>query len=236
MKTDVLIIYQSKYHWVWFIPIDEEIVSVGVVIPSAYFVAKGESKHNFLVRELHAINPELKRRLPEIKLVEDVHVIPNYSYQVKNFCGKGFLCIGDAHRFVDPIFSFGLSGALREAQFAAPAVAAYLAGEGRDQANPFAQHQLFCEKGIDVLEDTIDTFWEHPLAFALCVHERYRGQMIDMFAGRVYEHEHQPLPALHSFRRLLNRAGNGNARIATMISIPSPSARVIPLSARRFGK
>jgi len=53
----------------------------------------------------------------------------------------------------------------------------------------------------------IDAFWEHPLAFALCVHERYREQMIDMFAGRVYEHENQPSPALYAFRRLLNREG-----------------------------
>ncbi|HRI63330.1 MAG TPA: tryptophan 7-halogenase [Polyangium sp.] len=206
-KDNTIILYKSKYHWAWFIPIDDENVSVGVVAPSAYFTSKGESKRDFLVRELHELNPELARRLPEIKLTEEVRVIPNYSYQVKKFCGKGFMCIGDAHRFVDPIFSFGLSGSLREAQFAAPAVCAYLAGEGRALPNPFARHQLFVEKGIDVLEDVIDTFWEHPLAFALCVHERYREQMIDMFAGRVYEHENQPSPALHAFRRLLEREG-----------------------------
>ena len=206
-KGNTKIFYKKKYHWAWFIPIDDEIVSVGVVAPSAYFQSKGESTHDFLVRELQELNPELKRRLPDLSLVDDVRVIPNYSYQVKNFCGKGFLCIGDAHRFVDPIFSFGLSGALREAQFAAPAVCAYLEGAGRDLPNPFARHQLFCEKGIDVLEDVVDTFWEHPLAFALCVHERYRDQMIDMFAGRVYEHENQPSPALLAFRKLLNREG-----------------------------
>lgn len=203
--SNTKIFYQQKYHWAWFIPLDEEVVSVGVVVPSAYFQSKHESKHDFLVRELHEINPELKQRLPEIKLVEEVHVIPNYSYQVQDFCGKGFLCIGDAHRFVDPIFSFGISGALREAQFAAPAVRAYLNGEGRDLPNPFVHHQLFCEKGIDVLEDVIDTFWEHPFAFSLCVHNRYREQMIDMFAGRVYEHEQQPSPAIQSFRKLLKR-------------------------------
>jgi flavin-dependent dehydrogenase len=206
-KDNTKIFYRSKYNWAWFIPIDEEIVSVGVVVPSAYFNAKNESKRDFLTRELHELNPELTRRLPEIKFVEDVRVIPNYSFQVKNFCGKGFMCIGDAHRFVDPIFSFGLTMAMREAQLAAPVVASYLAGEGRDLRNPFAQHQLICEKGIDVLEDVLDSFWEHPLAFAVCVHDRYRDQMIDMFAGRVYEHENQPSPALHAFRQLLGREG-----------------------------
>lgn len=113
------------------------------------------------------MNDELTRRLPTIDFAEDVHVIPNYSYQVKGFCGKGYICIGDAHRFIDPIFSFGLTVAMREAQLAAPEIKAYLDGANRDADNPFADHQLRCEQGADVLEDMIDLFWEQPLAFAL---------------------------------------------------------------------
>jgi flavin-dependent dehydrogenase len=202
-KDNTLLFYRKKYHWSWFIPLDEETVSIGVVLPAAYFQEKGESKRDFLLRELHELNPELKRRLPEINLVEDVHVIPNYSHQVKNFGGKGFLCVGDAHRFIDPIFSFGMGGALREAQIAAPTVAAYLNGVGRDLPNPFAAHQLICEKGIDMMEDVIDTFWEYPVAFGFCVQDRYVEQMIDLFAGRVFAS--QPLPAIQAFRQLLNR-------------------------------
>lgn len=202
-KDNTLLFYRKKYHWSWFIPLDEETVSIGVVLPAAYFQEKGESKRDFLVREMHELNPELKRRLPEINLVEDVHVIPNYSHQVKNFGGKGFLCVGDSHRFIDPIFSFGMGGALREAQIAAPKVAAYLGGAGRDLPNPFADHQVVCEKGIDMMEDVIDTFWEYPQAFGFCVLNRYVEQMIDLFAGRVFESE--PLPAIQAFRKLLNR-------------------------------
>ncbi len=204
-KDNTIILYQKKYHWAWFIPLDDEVVSVGIVVPSAYFLSKKESKRDFLVRELHELHPELKRRLPEINLVEDVHVIPNYSYQVKNFCGKGFLCLGDSHRFIDPIFSFGVTVGMREAQFAAPLIKAYLEGRGRDQRNPFAEFQLFCETGIDVLEDVLDGFWEHPFAFAFFVYSRYPEFMTDMFAGRIYEH--QPSPALHAFRKLLKREG-----------------------------
>ena len=206
-KDNTLIFYRQKYHWAWFIPIDHETVSVGVVVPSAYFVDKRESKRDFLLRELHELHPELTRRLPVIDLVEYVHVIPNYSYQVKNFCGNGFICIGDAHRFIDPIFSFGITMSVREAQLAAPVVRAWLEGKGRDRKNPLAGHQLFCEKGIDVLEDMLDTFWEHPFAFSVCVHDRHRDLMSDAFAGRVYEDENQPSVAINDFRRLLGREG-----------------------------
>ena len=204
-KDNTLIFYASKYHWAWFIPLDEEVVSVGIVVPSAYFLEKKESLRDFYVRELQQLHPELKRRIPEIKLVESVHVIPNYSFQVKKFCGKGFMCIGDAHRFVDPIFSFGVTMAMWEGQLAAPHVKAYLDGSGRNGANPFADHQLYCEKGIDVLEDLIDCFWEKPLAFALLVYNRYTDYITDMFATRIYDH--QPSPALDEFRKLLNRQG-----------------------------
>lgn len=206
-KDNTLIFYQKKFHWAWFIPLDEEIVSVGVVIPAAYFLEKKESMRDFLTREFKELHPDLARRLADSHMVEDCHVIPNYSYQVKGYCGKGFLSIGDAHRFIDPIFSFGITVAMRESQFAAPAIKRYLAGENRDLANPFAEHQLWCEKGIDILEDSIDSFWEHPLGFALCVYLRYPDHMTDMFAGRIYESEFQPSPALHAFRELLNRKG-----------------------------
>lgn len=204
-KDNTLIFYQQKYHWAWFIPLDENIVSVGVVVPAKYFLDKKETLREFLTREFKELHPDLARRLADKRMVEDCHVIPNYSYQVKNFSGKGFLCIGDAHRFIDPIFSFGISVAMREAQFAAPAIKRYLGGENRDLQNPFAHHQLWCEKGIDILEDVLDSFWEHPFAFALCVYLRHPEHMTDMLAGRIYESEHQPSPALHAFRDLLKR-------------------------------
>lgn len=204
-KGNTLIFYQKKFHWAWFIPIDEDVVSLGLVVPTATFQESMQTQEEFFRSALPAINPDLACRISDIKLIEKVHVIPNYSYQVRRFCGKGYICIGDAHRFIDPIFSFGISATLREAEFAVPHVLAYLEGKGRDLANPFAEHMLFCEKGADNLEDMIDLFWEQPFAFAIFAHRRYREALIDAFAGRVYESEHQPSPAILTFRKMLKR-------------------------------
>ena len=178
-------------------------MSVGVVIPAAYFLEKKESKADFLTRELHELNPEMRRRIPEVKLVEETRSIKNYSYQVKRFTGKGYICIGNAHRFIDPIFSFGLYVTMKEAQLMAPLVKAYLEGALRDDPNPFAAYQLACEQGIDVMEDVLDTFWEQPFAFAAFVHARHTPLMMDVFAGRIYEH--QPSEAVLAFRGMLQR-------------------------------
>lgn len=202
-RNDTLLFYEKKYHWAWFIPLDDDVVSIGVVVPAEYFKEKGESKHDFLVRELRELNPELARRVPEIELTEEVRAIVNYSHQVRSFAGPGFLCIGDAHRFVDPIFSFGLFVTMKEAQFASEAIRAFMAGETSGPTNPFADHILICETGVDILEDVTDGFWEYPLAFARLVHVRYRDQMIDLLAGRVFER--QPSKAVDAIRTLLER-------------------------------
>jgi flavin-dependent dehydrogenase len=200
---NALIFYQKKYHWAWAIPISDDTVSVGIVSPAAYFQGKKESKRDYLIRELKELNPELARRVPEVKLVEDVHVVPNYSFQVRRFTGKGYICIGDSHRFIDPIFSFGLYVTMKEAQLMAPVVKSYLAGTNRDAVNPFAEYEIQCEKASDVLEDTLDGFWENPLTFAFLVYHRYREMMIDVFAGRIYEN--QPSEAITAFRSVLKR-------------------------------
>jgi flavin-dependent dehydrogenase len=204
-RGNTLIFYKKKFHWSWFIPVDKEVTSLGLVVPTAEFVEHKQTPEEFFRSYLPTINPELERRTQTLEFVDKVRVIPNYSYQVRGFCGKGFICIGDAHRFIDPIFSFGLSASVREAEFAIPHVVAYLNGKGRDEVNPFEAHQRFCEKGTDVLEDMVDLFWEQPFAFATFVHHRYRAELTDVFAGRVYQTEHQPSNAIFQFRKLLKR-------------------------------
>jgi flavin-dependent dehydrogenase len=208
MPGNTLIHYKDKFVWAWSIPLDDEVVSVGVVSPAQYFLDTGETKEDFIRRELRERHPDLARRTEDVEFVEPVHVIPNYSFQVSNWAGKGFICVGDAHRFIDPIFSFGVYVTIREASVAAEAVKAYLEGEGRDSDKPFHEHVVRAERGIDVLEDLIDAFWENPLAFAVFVHSRYRDALIDSFSGRIYAEDGVPTEfpqAMHAFRKLLKR-------------------------------
>ena len=204
-RGDTWLFYQKKHHWCWFIPLTDDIVSVGTVIPAAYYKEKGESKTDFLRRELHELNPELKRRVPDRTLHEPVRSIANYSYQTFGFTGKGFICVGDAHRFIDPIYSFGLCISLKEAQAASNAVKDYLNGKGRDDNQPFAAYEIERERGIDVVEDMMDAFWEYPFPFAKIVHD-HRDEMTDIFAGRLWER--QPSTALKKLRALLKRERN----------------------------
>ena len=203
---NTLIFYRQKHHWAWFIPLDDQVTSVGIVVPADYYRSKNESKHQFLLRELHQLNPELTRRLPQIEFVEEVRGISNYSYRISNFTGKGFLCVGDSHRFIDPVFSFGVFFAMKEAEYAAASIASFFAGSKREQPNPFADYQRVCDRGQDSVQELIDAFWQHPYAFKLLAHHRYPEDVIHMFAGRVYEET--PLPGLVAMRAINDKGRN----------------------------
>ena len=185
-SNNTFIFYQKTNHWAWFIPIDSEVVSIGVVVPTSYFQTSKQTKKDFFCHEILELNPDLTRRVQNIELVEDVHAVSNYSYHIKEFTGKSYLCIGDSHRFIDPIFSFGVHIAFHEACKAAEEIDAYLKGEYSEQPNPFAAYQKYCEDGADIFQEVLDGFWENPLAFAFLAHQRYVEDFIDMFAGRVY--------------------------------------------------
>lgn len=200
---DTVIFYRQAHHWGWFIPIDGETTSVGVVVPAEYFRSFRESPDAFFRREVLALNPELTRRLPKLDCVEEVRTVANYSYRVADFTGPGHLCVGDAHRFIDPIFSFGVFVALAEARFAAECIASVLEHGPVDPTDPFAAHRERSEAGLDRFQTLIDGFWSNPLAFGLLVHRRHRDDFLDLFAGRVYDHDSEGLRAL---KRLTDRA------------------------------
>lgn len=198
-RGNTLIFYANKNHWAWLIPIEDDVVSVGVVVPSNHFREQKLDRETFYRRQLKQLNPELALRVKDVELVEPVRAASNYSYQVRNFTGKGFLCVGDAHRFVDPIFSFGLHFAVAEGQLAAEAIGDYLRRDGQGFGNnPFALYEEVCERGMDAIEDMVDCFWLNPLAFSFFVHQKFRDDLIDLFAGRVYEQP--PNPGLVAIR------------------------------------
>jgi flavin-dependent dehydrogenase len=136
---------------------------------------------------MHLINSELDWRLKDAELVNEVQGMSNYSYQIKNFTGRGFICVGDAHRFIDPIFSLGLHFALHEGREAAVQIARHFESPNKYNENPFLEHAQYCEDGMDIIQTMLDSFWDYPLAFSLYMKsKKYRNGFIDMFAGRVY--------------------------------------------------
>lgn len=208
---NTLIFYQKPNHWAWFIPLDAERVSIGVVVPTEYFKGAGLTLDGFLKREVASLNPNLTDRIGNVTYTEPVRSASNYSYEIEEYTGPGYLCVGDSHRFIDPIFSFGMHFAVKEGQLAAETISQHLASVTKDVAsagdNPFAEYQKLTTLGMDAIQDLIDAFWFRPLQFAFITHHQHRDDIIDLFAGRVYEEE--PSAGLVEIRHVLGEAGIG---------------------------
>lgn len=198
-REDTLIFYRSKNEWAWFIPVDDEIVSVGVVVPSELYQGSGMRREEFYRHQISSLNEGLASRLRDAELVEPVRAHSNYSYEVSDWAGPGYVCVGDAHRFIDPVLSFGLQMSMYEGRFAAQAITDALSAGGPRRDDVFADHRRRCDDALDILQDVIDVFWEYPLAFARIVHTTHRDDSIDILAGRVYERES---PGIEAFRSL----------------------------------
>jgi len=89
-------------------------------------LGKKESKRDSYIRELRELHPELSSRIPEMDSAVKVSSV-----------------LGTRIGFIDPSFSFGLTVTMREGQFVAPIIRAYLEDANRDKPNPFADANYF---------------------------------------------------------------------------------------------
>jgi flavin-dependent dehydrogenase len=112
-------IYRFAHGWMWMIPLPNEVMSVGAVCRPAYLKQRKGRTHEFLWETLRQ-NQALAKRLANAELIDDeVRVTGNYSYDSTKMGGIGWVMIGDAFAFLDPVFSSGVYLAMSGAEQAA---------------------------------------------------------------------------------------------------------------------
>jgi flavin-dependent dehydrogenase len=189
-KHDTLIFHRDNHQWVWMIPLSETVTSIGLVMPVDHFKKEKLPMDEFLDQGLAQFSEPVKLRAHSIKRVGTVRAISNYSFSIEEYCRDGLFCVGDCHRFIDPIFSFGVQFAVIEAEYACKAIVACAATQDRSEWDSQHRHYMkVTSEAQDVVEDMLSYFWVHPWGFANIAHQRHAEEFIDIFAGRVYEIE-----------------------------------------------
>jgi len=119
-------IYRFEHGWMWMIPLPGGVMSVGAVCRPDYLKQRRGPALEFLRATLQR-NAGLWRRIEHAELIGNrVHVTGNYSYDSRQIGGPGWMLIGDAFAFVDPVFSSGVYLAMSGAEQAAQAIDAAL--------------------------------------------------------------------------------------------------------------
>ncbi len=115
-------IYRFAHGWMWMIPLPAGVMSVGAVCWPEYLKQRKGRTVEFLIETLKQ-NPALWERLKDAQLIgNEVRVTGNYSYDSSCMGGPGWVLVGDAFAFLDPVFSSGVYLAMSGAEQAAAVV------------------------------------------------------------------------------------------------------------------
>src|SRR5262249_10469738 len=116
----------NKQGWFWYIPQHDDTVSVGVVAPFDYLF-KGRGSHEQTYNEEVEACPEIKKRVSIGRRSTGYFATKDYSYRSKQVAGDGWVLVGDAFGFLDPLYSSGVLLALKSGELAADAITEGLA-------------------------------------------------------------------------------------------------------------
>jgi flavin-dependent dehydrogenase len=113
---------KDRKGWFWYIPLHNDVVSVGVVAPFDYLF-KGRTSHEETYREAVDRCPAVKERVAHATRITGYFATRDYSYRSRQAAGDGWVLVGDAFGFLDPLYSSGVLLALRSGEMAADAIA-----------------------------------------------------------------------------------------------------------------
>src|SRR5215470_749128 len=173
--------------WFWYIPLEDDITSVGIVADPEYLVkGRGQDLAKIFHEEIEKCEP-CRRRVEGSERVDKIYSILDYSYRSKHNSGDGFILIGDAYGFLDPIYSSGVLLALKMAELAADAI--HDAFKHDDfSGERLGQFQSKLDEGIESMRKLVYAFYNEGFSFSqfLRKYPEHRVHVINLLIGDVF--------------------------------------------------
>ncbi|MDP6112669.1 MAG: NAD(P)/FAD-dependent oxidoreductase [Planctomycetota bacterium] len=185
-----LIIYSRENQaWFWYIPLPE-VVSVGVVSsPSILFEGRERNPEKTLMEEI-GMCPAVSERLRDATLASEVNVLSDFSYRSSQCAGPGWVLVGDAYGFLDPIYSSGVLLAMVSGIWAADAI-----HEGLDvgdvSGKQLGRFEPTFVRGLDAFRKLIYAFYTPDFNFGRFIksHPRHLKNLVDILVGDVFKED-----------------------------------------------
>src|SRR5581483_1545803 len=171
--------------WFWYIPQHDDTVSVGVVAPFDYLF-KNRGSHEQTYNEEVARCPGVRERVANAERATGFFATKDYSYRAKECAGNGWVMIGDAFGFLDPLYSSGVLLALKSGELAADAIAEGLA-KGDTSAAQLGKWGPMFNKGIDRMRRLVCEYYD-GFSFGQFVKTfpQLKGLITDLLIGDLF--------------------------------------------------
>jgi flavin-dependent dehydrogenase len=183
---------ENKDSWFWYIPLPYDRVSVGVVGSIDYLLQNRRSDgvqldaEAVFQAELEKC-PALKWRIENAKQLFPVKTTKDFSYRARQIAGDGWVLVGDAFGFLDPVYSTGLFLALKSGEMAADAINDALE---RDDVSGERLGQFGSEfvKGMEAFRKLVYAFYTKEFSFAEFLKQFPECQqgIVDILSGNVF--------------------------------------------------
>src|SRR6516225_6069246 len=175
----------NKQGWFWYIPQHDDTVSVGVVAPFDYLF-KGRGSHAQTYEEEVAACPAIKERVAPGRRITGYFATKDYSYRSKEVAGHGWVLIGDAFGFLDPLYSSGVLLALKSGELAADAIAEGLA-KGDVSAAQIGKWGPLFNRGVDRMRRLVCEYYD-GFSFGQFVRAfpQLKGLVTDLLIGDLF--------------------------------------------------
>jgi flavin-dependent dehydrogenase len=186
--------------WFWYIPLHDDRTSVGVVKPfDDLFRGRGSHEQVFLEEVEHC--PAVRERLAGAQRATGYFATKDYSYRSTKCAGDGWVLVGDAFGFLDPLYSSGVMLALKSGELAADAIVEGIAKNDLGAAQLGKWGPLF-NQGVDRMRRLVCEYYD-GFSFGQFA-RRYpdlRGKITDLLIGDLFhdgvDEVWQPLESLY---------------------------------------
>jgi len=176
----------NKKGWFWYIPLHDEVTSVGVVAPFDYLF-KGRTDYAKTYEEEVAACPGLTERLAGATRSTGYFATKDYSYRSTQVAGDGWVLVGDAFGFLDPLYSSGVLLALKSGSLAADAVVEGLA-KGDTSGAQLGKWGPNFNEGVDRMRRLVCEYYD-GFSFGRMVRKfpDMRGTLTDLLIGDLFD-------------------------------------------------
>jgi flavin-dependent dehydrogenase len=179
---------KDKKAWFWYIPQHNNIVSVGVVADFKHlFTGRGDHETTFM--EEVAECPNLRDRIAIGKRATRFYATKDYTYRSSRAAGDGWVLVGDAFGFLDPLYSSGVLLALRSGELAADCIAEGLAA-GDTSGAQLGKWSPDFVKGMNRMRRLVCEYYD-GFSFGRFVRRfpHHRGSVTDLLIGDLFKDE-----------------------------------------------
>jgi FADH2 O2-dependent halogenase len=202
-SADYIHIYfiPAERGWVWQIPINDKLTSIGVVAEKEVFKQSRQRREDYFWDHVRS-SPDLAAAMAAAKPANELRSEADYSYTMSRFVGNGWMLVGDAARFVDPIFSSGVSIACESAKFASEAITAAFAADDISET-ALLGYESKLKGGVTIWYEFIRLYYKLMHLFTYFIDSReHRLQVLQLLQGEVYDRESAPV--LDAMRKVIS--------------------------------